>query len=124
MGDQFMKQRSAAAKKSSKNQPDKLLALYLYLGRVQFLFIVLYLLVLLWVGNLEGDSAVGASLILGVVFWVLMPIFCILSLVTFVGVPLYILDYKPRARLLGWSLLAWATSLPLIYLGGKLIGIF
>lgn len=119
-----MKKRSAATKKSSNNQPDKPLQLYLYLGSVQFLFLITYFLTVLWVSNMDSDTIVGAGLVFGLLFQLLLPIFGIIAIINFIGVPLYILQYKPRGKLLVKSFLAWAISLPLVYLGGQFIGLF
>lgn len=96
----------------TKNKNSSLLFnFYMILGMLQAAIIVLWAFALIWLSQQEGDTAMGAGLVLALVYPLFLAIACVFALIAVIGLSIYMLRRKPQGKRRMWSLVVMAISL-------------
>lgn len=81
-------------KSSTAEKPSRLLNFYHFLGVVQAVIIVFGAGAMLYLRQLDGDAAVGANLVFGLLFSLLALISLALALIVLIGLPVYLNKHR------------------------------
>ena len=82
------------SKSSAVEKPSRILTFYHFLGVVQVVIIVFGAGVVLYLRQLDGDTAVGANLVFGLLFGLLALISLALALIVLIGLPIYLNKHR------------------------------
>lgn len=97
------------ATKKNKKTSYLLFNFYIFLGALQAVIILAWVLALgVWLPSLSDTTAVGASLVLGLAFPLILMFTCVLAVITLVGLSIFMFRHKPKdaKRDLGFAVLA------------------
>ena len=92
--------------KQATFKPTATLKFFIAIGVLQLLVITGAVITSLWLSTQSGDTVVGGSVVFGVLFSLLFIIAALLSPITLIGVPIYLVRKKPTRK---WFALSIAT---------------
>jgi hypothetical protein len=102
----------------STQKPSKWRYFFIVLGVLQAAGIALFLLIMLWASQQAKAGVSGTEFIALILFVTVVPAVAIISLVNFIGLPIYLKKRKPHGKGLILSIVSLVISALLVLYGG------
>ena len=104
--------------KKNINTSSFLFNFYIFLGAFQAAIIIFWILALyVWLPQQQDSTAVGANLILGLLFPLFLVFTCLVAITALIGLSIYLVRHKPKGKKRILSVITLAISLIPVGLG-------
>lgn len=106
-------------------KPSRWLRFYIAIGIVEALLTLFWVASGAWLDSQTGgDSAVGGSLVLGILFTGLFVLAAPFALFTLIGLPIHLLRQKPHGKWLAFGLIALIFCIMPVIFGAKIAHLY